>query len=278
MRRVLRHASGRHPRRGAVTDDVNTATSPLGFSRVVVAIGAAMPGRAALEAGVDLAAALNAALEGLFVENAELWRVSALPGARETSALTGTRRPLAAGALDRAFRIEAARIERQLAAEAARMRVACSFAVERGELWAIALARDAELIVLEGPVPPRPPAMSARTRGPLMTVFDASPASRRGLAAAARLANRNEREVVVLVPAADRGDARSLRTEAESALAANRATGVALPTRLERGDVMATARSRRCALLVLPGPLVALWSPDIASIAGGAPCPLVIAR
>jgi hypothetical protein len=109
--------------------------TPSDFSRVVVAIGAAMPGRAAVKTGVDLAAAVGAALEGLFVESAELWRACALPNARETSALTGSRRPLAAGDLERAFRVEAARLERLLATQAERTRVAWSSRYAWG-LWA----------------------------------------------------------------------------------------------------------------------------------------------
>jgi hypothetical protein len=42
--------------------------------------------------------------------------------------------------------------------------------------------------------------------------------------------------------------------------------------------VLAEARARRCALVVLPASLVARWTDDIALLADAAPCPLVIAR
>jgi hypothetical protein len=112
---------------------------------------------------------LGATLEGLFVESTELLRVCALPNAKEMSALTGTRRPMAMGDLERAFRVEAARLERIFAAQTARTRIAWSFSVARGELWTAALARDAELIVFEATAGARALPTSPRTRGPLMT-------------------------------------------------------------------------------------------------------------
>jgi len=48
-------------------------TTP-GLSRVLVALGAAIPSRPAVETGVGLAAAMGAALEALFVEDVNLLR------------------------------------------------------------------------------------------------------------------------------------------------------------------------------------------------------------
>jgi len=256
---------------------VNAGT-PSDFSRVVVAIGAAMPGRVAVKTGVDLAAAVGAALEGLFVESAELWRVSALPNARETSTLTGIRRPLAAGDLERAFRVEAARLERLLATQAERTRVAWSFTVTRGDLWAAALARNAELIVFEAMAGANVPPRSPRAQGPLLSVFDATPQARRGLAATTRLARMMGSELVILVPAGNTTALRSARNQAEDWLAAEHATGCTLPLRLEYGSVMGAARLQRGVLLVVPMPVAVEWSADISALATDAPCPLVIAR
>lgn len=256
-----------------------TATRPtVEFSRVVVAIGAAMPAQTAVQAAVDLAAAVGAALEGLFVESADLLRVSALPGARETSALTGTRRQFALDDIERAFRLEAARLEQQLASQAARTNVAWSFTVTRGELTRQALARDAELIVLEAAGQRGLLPAAAQARAPLLTVFDATPSAERGLAAAMRLARRTGRELVILVPAGGGATSRSARREAEDGLAAEGIAGVAVASTLDRGNVLAEARARRSALVVLPASLVARWTEDVALLADAAPCPLVIAR
>jgi hypothetical protein len=248
------------------------------FSRVVFAVGAAMPGHAAVQTAVDLAAAVGAALEGLFVESADLLRVSALPDARETSALTGTRRQMASGDVERAFRLEAARLERLLATQAARTNIAWSFTITRGELTHQALARDAELIVVEAPGRRAGAARLSPRRGPLLSVFDATPAAQRGLAAAIRLARRTGSELVILVPAGNGAAGRSARREAEEWLRTEAIAGIALPGPLDRGGVLAVARARRCALVVLPVPLVAGWSVDIALLADAAPCPLVLAR
>lgn len=248
------------------------------FSRVVFAVGAAMPGHAAVQTAVDLAAAVGAALEGLFVESADLLRVSALPDARETSALTGTRRQMASSDLERAFRLEAARLERLLATQAARTNIAWSFTITRGELTRQVLARDAELIVVEAPGRRASLPQPSRKRGPLLSVFDATPAAQRGLAAAMRLAHRTGSELVILVPDGNGAASRSARREAEEWLRTEGVTGFALPGLLDRAGVLAVARARRCALVVLPAPLVAEWSVDLALLADAAPCPLVLAR
>jgi hypothetical protein len=66
--------------------------------------------------------------------------------------------------------------------------------------------------------------------------------------------------------------------EAENWLAAEQAEGLALPTRLEYGSVMAAARSHGAMLLVLPAPIASAWSRDSSALATDAPCTLVIAR
>jgi hypothetical protein len=95
---------------------------PVGLSRVLVALGASIPSRPAVETGVGLAAAVGAALEALFVEDANLLRLGALPFASEISALTGAWRALAVGEMERALRVEASRLEELLAASATRER------------------------------------------------------------------------------------------------------------------------------------------------------------
>jgi hypothetical protein len=252
--------------------------SSFAFSRVLVAVGAAMPGHAAVETGVDLAAAVGAALEGLFVESLDLVRVSALPNARETSPLTGTRRALGTGDVERAFRVEAARLERLLATQAARTRIAWSFTVARGELWAMALARNAELIVLEARATATTIPGTPRARGPLTTVFDTTSPAWRALAATTRLARTTGSELVILVPAGNAASARSARKEAEEWIGAGEAAGVALPIRLEHRSVMAAARAHRSVVLVLPVSVASRWSVDVSALATDAPCPLVIAR
>jgi hypothetical protein len=255
-----------------------TAAGPSGFSRVVLAVGAPMPRPAAVTAAVDLAAAVGAALEGLFVESAELLRVSALPEAHETSPLTGARRRLAMDDLERAFRIEAAHLERLLAAQAAQTSVAWSFTITRGELSTLALACDAELIVVEATRRATALARPVRVEGPLMALFDGTASARRGLAATTRLARRTGRAFIVLVPAGNTSTSRSARSAVEAWLAAEDGEAILLPLHLGRAEVLATARARRCALLMLPEPLASTWSPDVALLADATPCPLVIAR
>src|SRR5512136_1850854 len=87
-------------------------------ARVLVAMDAETLNALALKAGAGLAAALGARLEALFVENADLVSLGGLPFASEISALTGAWRDVAVEEIERALRLEAARIE-HLVAEAA---------------------------------------------------------------------------------------------------------------------------------------------------------------
>src|SRR5512147_1159699 len=92
----------------------------VAFERVVVRLGLAPSDESALEAGLGLAAALGAALEGLFVEDTNLLRFGALPFASETSTLTGVRRSVGPTEIERALRVAASRYERRLAESASR--------------------------------------------------------------------------------------------------------------------------------------------------------------
>ena len=59
-------------------------------------------------------------------------------------------RLLALADVERAFRVEAARLQRILERRAQQARVECSFDVTRGQLLAEAIAREADLTVLTG--------------------------------------------------------------------------------------------------------------------------------
>jgi predicted phosphoribosyltransferase len=252
-------------------------TTP-GLARVLVALGAAISSRPAVETGVGLAAAMGAALDALFVEDVNLLRLGSLPFASEISALTGARRSLAVGELERALRVEAARLEQLLAAAAARQGIPWSFAVTRGELLAEAMTREADLIVLGAPTRPSAPAQDPERAGPVVALFDGSAEALRALAATTRLARALERTLVILVPAGEGKAQRALRQRAVQWLAAERVDGVVVPLTAAQPALVEAMRARRGRVLALPASALSERQVTLAMLVADLACPVIIVR
>lgn len=218
---------------------MGTATNerPAGL-RIWVALDESPRSAAALTAAAALAEELDAELAGLFVEDVNLLHLFGLPFAREFSVLTGTMRPLSPGDVERAWRREAASLQRLLAEAAARQRLRWSFRVARGRMSAEVgtLAQSFDLVVL-GKQTGRSVVAVARTTtratesraqphtGPVLVLFQAMPASASSLALGVKLARRNDAELVVLVSAADEAAYRAACEAAQSALREREAAG-----------------------------------------------------
>jgi hypothetical protein len=249
----------------------------LRFSRVLVALAASAHSRAAVETAIGLAAAVGARLDALFVEDANLVRLAALPFAAETSPLTGTRRTLPLAEIERALRVEAARLERLLAQAAGEARIDWTFQVARGQLLAEATAQAAELTVLPTARPGEPGTSERqRARQPVGAVFDTSPAARRGLAAATRLAHALGRDLLILVPDGSAGS--QAEREALAWLAAEAIAGRAVGLPHAPGLLRATLRGHPTSMLAVPAPEAAALAMDLAVLAAEMACPLVIVR
>jgi nucleotide-binding universal stress UspA family protein len=254
-----------------------TDTITLRCSRVLVALAASPQSRAAVETAIGLAAAVGARLDALYVEDANLMRLAALPFASETSPLTGIRRSLPLAEIERALRVEATRLERLLAQAAEEARIQWTFQVARGELMAAATAEAAELTVLASG---RRAVASGHERRPMArpvaVLFDASPAARKTLAVAAGLARGGERELLILVPAG-RGAGKA-QVDARTWLAREAIPGRALSLVPGPGPLLAALRAQRASMLAVPAPETATLAMDLAALAAGMPCPLVIVR
>jgi hypothetical protein len=250
----------------------------VGLSRVLVALGAAATNRPAVAMGVGLAAVLGVSLEALFVEDANLLRLGLLPFASEISALTGARRVLAAGELERALRAEATGLEHLLAAAAAPHRVPWSFAVARGDLLAEAMARDADLIVFGAPMRPAVRAREPEWSGPVAVLFDASSDALRALAAATRLARALARQLIIIVPAADGDTHPAVRQRAREWLAAEQVEGQVVPVTAARPALVAAVRSRKSGALALPASGLSARHLQLAMLVAEVTCPVLIVR
>jgi hypothetical protein len=251
---------------------------PVGLSRVLVALGASIPSRPAVETGVGLAAAVGAALEALFVEDANLLRLGALPFASEISALTGAWRALAVGEMERALRVEASRLEELLAASATREKVPWSFAVTRGELFAEVMMRQADLIVLGAPVRSTVPIQEAGWSGPVTALFDASPEALRALAAATPLARALARKLLILVPAGEGKAPRAARQQAREWLAAEQIEGLVVPFAAAHSALVDVVRARKSKVLALPESVLSVQRIHLATLVTELACPVVIVR
>jgi hypothetical protein len=122
------------------------------FRRIVVALAA--PGEtAAMTTAVELARTLNADLLGLFIENAELIALAALPFAGEVGFPSSARRSLDVEAMERGLRAQARRVERELAALVADSPVKWRFDTVRGRLAVelLAVAGETDLAVVSLP-------------------------------------------------------------------------------------------------------------------------------
>jgi hypothetical protein len=120
------------------------------FRRLVVAFGVSRDGLAALGTWADLAARLQADLSGLFVEDADLMRMAALPFA-QVIGIGSVARAVDAPTFARLMRRAAADARLALEAQAEPRALRCSFRTVRGGAAAALLenVERGDLVVLE---------------------------------------------------------------------------------------------------------------------------------
>lgn len=138
-----------------------TKTDPAArpLRRLLLALGASVPGERAAAAAARLASDIRAEIRALFVEETALLRVAELPFAREIDYRSGLELPLESGAVRGALAGLAAEARRRLEAATGRVGVRFSFDVVRGEpgpsVAAAALEGGADLVFVHGAGPPR---------------------------------------------------------------------------------------------------------------------------
>lgn len=206
--------------------------------RILVALDMSPHSLAALEAAVRLAAGLQAEVTGLFVEDDVLLKSADLPVTRESSSLTRTPRQLDSRQIEREFRVQARRLERQLRQSAEQVRVHWAFRTVRGSVAAEVLgaAAESDLITL-GKIGRSPlsskrlgstvrailaeahrPALILRKGLELdysvVVLYDDSPSAQAALAIAAQLTQIDEQKLIILIPREVQNDAGRLQSQA----------------------------------------------------------------
>jgi len=118
--------------------------------KILVALDASIHSTAAMEASVELAASLDAELTGLFIEDINLFRLAEFPFAREVSFFSPTLRRIQLTELERQIRAQAGRMRSLMSAYAEHAGISWDFRVVRGAVTSevMTAAAEAELIVL----------------------------------------------------------------------------------------------------------------------------------
>ncbi len=195
--------------------------------RILVALDGDESARAALDAAAEIAAALEAELVGLYIEDTELLEAADLPVTWSIPRIAGPRGAIDAVAMSRAFKVSAGEAGRAVAAAAQRFSLKWSFEVRRGAVVELVLseARGFDLMALgaSGEAMRRAGvemtsglmAMSAPgalllargpgcSSGPLVALYDGSD---RVLALARRMAAIQRRRLIVVAVGANEGEA-----------------------------------------------------------------------
>jgi nucleotide-binding universal stress UspA family protein len=217
--------------------------------RILVALDASRHSLAALEAASELADALQAELVGIFVEDVNLLSLAGLPFAHEVRYLSDVARPLDSPSMERELRIQAEQARQTLAGVAERRQLRWSFRVVRGQVTAelLTAAQEADLLALGRAswASTRRVRLGATAREvaaqalqpvlllqqghticqPVQLVYDGSPAARRALAAAARIASMTGGQLTVMVIADAPDVAQRLEEEIDGRLQAQQIKG-----------------------------------------------------
>jgi len=254
-------------------------SSPL--RRILVAADASPHSRAALDAAVRLAAVFGAEVEGLFVEDERVLRAARLPFATEVRTHSQSPRSLSDRRVRRQFRYRAEQAEAALRRAAERADVPHAFRTVEGTVAAALLdaAADADLVALgktstdssrrrlgstahrllaDAPAPVLVSRTAVPPGRPVLVYYDGSDAAARALDFAARLADRAENRLTVLLPGADATT--RLRETVQSRCEGGVAPSVRVLSPTETDRLAALARQLGDGLVVLPGSCAALSS------------------
>ncbi len=256
------------------TDEAEHA---LSIRHILVALDASPHSWAALRAAVELAARFGAEVQGLFVEDVDLLRVTELPFVCEVRVYSATARHLNFEELEQRLRAQAGEMRRALQAAAKQTQTRWAFRVVRGaitpELLAAAVEADLVIVGKSGWSPVAQQRLgsiaqalffgascstlilqqNSRLRFPLWVIYDGSPLADDALATALALTPEDEETLTVLILAAGPATARRLQARVAARLEARSLT-VHFHT-LDSShlqEVASLARLERCGTLIVP--------------------------
>ena len=120
------------------------------LQRILLPLDVSRDSLAALQTALDLAAALNGEVSGLFVEDMRLVSAAGLPFAREIGSRSGISRNIGSEDIEHRFRAVAGKARAALSESAGRQNVRSSFRTRRGDIATeiLTASSEADLIVL----------------------------------------------------------------------------------------------------------------------------------
>ncbi len=272
--------------------------------RILVALDASPHSQAALRAAAELAAELKAELLGVFVEDINLLRLAALPGAEEVVSALGRARALDPVRLERALRLQAAELRRALESVAAETHVRWAFRVTRGRVVneLLSAAHEADMLVLGriGRSLARRTALGATAQAvaatasrtvvfiehgvrlgqPVVVLFDGTDTALRALATAARLAREDSANLIVLIPTAEPDKCKHLQDEAANWLREHHHRAGIQCMVIGKGvtGLAHAVQQKKGGTLVLPADHLLVQEKTLADLMNRIRCPLVLVR
>jgi len=234
--------------------------------QVVIALDNAGSTVTACEAALELAVELRAELHGLFIEDVDLLRASALPFVQEIGVPSARLQPFTVESVERELQSIGARARALLAELAGEAKIEWQFHVRR-DSFPRALhnaVENADLVVVGPRLSPlrtdRPAAAKDRARlaGPLVVLFDCRAAAKRALEAAMDVRRVGGSNVVVWI-IGDRQSSNERRDEVAALMKAAKLPGTIEPAVARTiSDVVDLARrhSPRLILIGADNPLL----------------------
>lgn len=260
--------------------------------RIVVALDTGSLSRMAIEAAARLAIGLQARLEALFVEDANLRRLAGLPFATEQGTASAQSRRFDLAELERAIGVQAQQVRRLLEAMASKLSAGWSLEIVRGDLIDVVLERGstADLLVLGRT---RRPAYRGThgervlrrlerrvARHPIVAVFDGSAAAERAIEAAIALERREQGDVIVAIVATS-AEQFTLLSERATAALSERRHGSGGCLALQEADIAAVAdmaKRQRAGAVLLPVADLVRAEHEYEGLVDEIACPVVLIR
>lgn len=255
---------------------MTTPPHEMRFRRILLPFDSGATDSADLDAAIRLAARFHAEVVGIFIEDADLMRLAALPFARETAPLSASTRRLDPADMARALRARAGMLQARLRERAMQASVSWSFRIVQGELLAEQLGEAAasDLLILGiGPHPASSPRAAGRVRRhifsqgactvwlrrapaaeerPVVALLDDTSSGWRVLAVARQFARRDGKHLLVMIAADDATEFARRAHEVGDLLAVDGMDAECLPLpRAAAADLIQVVSSARGKLLVI---------------------------
>lgn len=261
--------------------------------RILVALDASPDSRAAAEAAAELAALLEAEVQGLFVEDAELLRLVESPLARQVNLLTAAPGGVEAEDVESQLRVHAKKARAALGRSADRAGIPWSFRVARGGVVSeiLAAAAEADLVSLgrigwtmrhKHALGTTVRALIARrgrvlllersvtVRPPIVVLHDGSDAGIDALELAVHMASKRRDPLRVLLVGEDEERARAAVAER-----LGEGAQVVWLGRPGPREAAAAVSRQRCGIAVVPVGGEALGEEHLQALLSEAPCPVL---